>query len=111
MLKENPDVKLYYKINEVAKMFNVNQSLIRYWETEFDILKPHRNKKGTRYFTKEDIDSFHLLFYLIKEKGMTIPGVKKKLLENKNDVINNFEVIKKLTAIKQELLEIKENIN
>ena len=100
--------KLYYSIGEVAELFDVNTSLIRYWEKQFNILKPKKNKKGNRLFTKGDIENFHLLFHLVKEKGMTLDGAKKKLKENKNDTINNFEIVKKLKKIKEELLSIKD---
>jgi DNA-binding transcriptional MerR regulator len=107
---ERPVEKLYYSIGEVAKMFNVNTSLIRFWEKEFDIIKPKKNKKGNRFFTKQDIDNFHLIYYMVKEKGMTLNGAKMKLKENKEDTSNNFEVIKSLNQIKNLLLEIKENL-
>lgn len=108
--KEKKVEKLYYAIGEVARMFNVNTSLIRFWEKEFDIIKPRKNKKGNRFFTKQDIDNFHLIFHLVKEKGMTLNGARKKMKENKDDTTNNFEVIKSLTEIKNLLLEIKENL-
>ncbi len=108
--KEKKVEKLYYAIGEVAKMFKVNTSLIRFWEKEFDIIKPHKNKKGNRFFTKQDIDNFHLIYYLVKEKGLTLNGAKKKIKENKEDTANNFEVIKSLTEIKNLLLEIKDNL-
>jgi DNA-binding transcriptional MerR regulator len=107
---EKPVEKLYYSIGEVAKMFNVNTSLIRFWEKEFDIIKPKKNKKGNRFFTKQDIDNFHLIYHMVKEKGMTLNGAKKKLKENKEDTSNNFEVIKSLNQIKSLLLEIKDNL-
>jgi DNA-binding transcriptional MerR regulator len=109
--KEKKVEKLYYTIGEVAEMFNVNTSLIRFWEKDFDIIKPKKNKKGNRLFTKEDIDNFHIIYHLVKERGMTLKGVKKKLRENKDDAINNFEVIKSLNDIKRMLLEIKEEMN
>ena len=65
-------LKLYYSIGEVAEMFGVNTSLIRFWEKEFDVIKPHKNKKGNRKFTKADVDNFHLIYHLVKEKGMTL---------------------------------------
>lgn len=102
--------KLYYSIGEVAKMFNVNTSLIRYWEKEFDVIKPQKNKKGNRFFTQDDISNFHIIYYLVKEKGMTLSGAKKKLKENPEDTIHNFEVIKALQNIKKLLLEIKNDI-
>ncbi|MBA7529350.1 hypothetical protein ES705_21546 [subsurface metagenome] len=108
--KEQKVEKLYYSIGEVAKMFNVNTSLIRFWEKEFDIIKPRKNKKGNRFFTKQDINNLHLIYHLVKERGMTLRGAKKKLRENKDDTTNNFEIIKSLTEIKNLLLEIKENL-
>src|SRR5690554_716832 len=102
--------RLYYSIGEVAKIFNVNTSLIRFWEKEFDIIKPHKNKKGNRLFTQKDIDNFHLIYHLVKERGMTLKGAKKKLKENKEETENNFEVVKRLQEIRQTLIEIKENI-
>jgi DNA-binding transcriptional MerR regulator len=108
--KEKKVEKLYYSIGEVARMFNVNASLIRFWEKEFDIIKPKKNKKGNRFFTKQDIENFNLIFHLVKERGMTLAGTKKKLKENREDTINNFEVVRTLTEIKNVLLEIKESL-
>jgi len=102
--------KLYYTIGEVSRMFNVNPSLIRFWEKEFDIIKPKKNKKGNRFFTQQDIDHFNLIFHLVKERGLTLAGAKKKLKENREDTVNNFEVVKTLTEIKNVLLEIKESL-
>jgi DNA-binding transcriptional MerR regulator len=106
--KEAKVEKLYYSIGEVAKIFDVNTSLIRFWEKEFDIIKPKKNKKGNRFFTKQDIDHFHLIYHLVKERGMTLGGAKKKLKENKDDTLNNFEVIKSLNEIKSLLIEMKD---
>ncbi|MCK5822724.1 MAG: MerR family transcriptional regulator [Bacteroidales bacterium] len=108
--KEKKIEKLYYPIGEVAKMFEVNTSLIRFWEKEFDIIKPKKNKKGNRLFTKRDIENFYLIFYLVKDRGMTLKGAKKKLKENKEDTINNFEVISSLKKIKEMLIDIKESV-
>ena len=108
--KESKVEKLYYSIGEVAKIFGVNASLIRFWEKEFDIIKPKKNKKGNRFFTKQDIDNFYLIFHLVKERGMTLNGAKKKLKENKDDTLNNFEVIKSLNEIKSLLTEIKDTL-
>ncbi len=106
--KEKKVEKLYYSIGEVAEMFNVNTSLIRFWEKEFDIIKPKKNKKGNRFFTKSDIENFNLIFHLVKERGMTLRGAKLKLKENKEDTLNNFEVIKSLKEIRALLLDIKD---
>jgi DNA-binding transcriptional MerR regulator len=108
--KEKKVEKLYYSIGEVAGIFGVNTSLIRFWEKEFDIIKPKKNKKGNRFFTKQDIDNFHLIYHLVKERGMTLQGAKKKLKENKEDTINNFEIVKSLNDIKNLLLEIKDSL-
>jgi DNA-binding transcriptional MerR regulator len=109
--KEKKVVKLYYTIGEVADMFNVNTSLIRYWEKEFDIIKPKKNKKGNRLFTQKDIDNFHIIYHLVKERGMTLKGAKKKMKENKEEEEYNFEIIKSLEQIKEMLLEVKETIS
>ncbi len=107
---DNQTDKLYYTIGEVAAMFNVNASLIRYWEKEFPVIKPKKNKKGNRFFTKSDIENFHIIYHLVKERGLTLKGAKQKLRENKDDTVNNFEVIKVLKEIRQKLLEIKEEL-
>ncbi len=107
---ENQPDKLYYTIGEVAAMFNVNASLVRYWEKEFPVIKPKKNKKGNRFFTKSDIENFHIIYHLVKERGMTLKGAKQKLRENKDDTVNNFEIVKALKDIRQKLLEIKEEL-
>ncbi|MBN2681421.1 MAG: MerR family transcriptional regulator [Bacteroidales bacterium] len=109
-MEENTQ-KLFYSIGEVANMFGVNQSLIRFWEKEFDIIKPAKNKKGNRLFTPKDIDNFHIIFHLVKERGMTLKGAKAKLKENRDDAENNFEVVKRLKDIKAALLEMEDSLN
>ncbi len=100
--------KRYYNIGEVAKAFDVNTSLIRFWEKEFDILKPKKNAKGNRKFTPEDIYNLELIFHLVKERGFTLEGAKIHLKENKKKTLDNFEIIQKLENIKKELIKIKE---
>jgi len=102
--------KVFYSISEVAEMFKVKTSNIRFWENEFDVLKPHKNAKGNRMFTKEDIENIKLIYYLLKTRGMTIKGAQKKLKENKDDTLQNFEVVSKLQEIKQMLIEIKDEL-
>ena len=109
-VKELENLKLYYSIGEVATMFNVNTSLIRFWEKEFDILKPKKNKKGNRLFTQQDVDNLKLIFHLVKERGFTLEGAKKKIKENKNDVVDTFQIHKSLTEIKGFLENLKENL-
>jgi len=99
--------KLYYSIGEVAEMFKVNTSLIRFWEKEFDILKPKKNKKGNRLFTKGDIENLQLIYYLVKERGYILEGAKQKLKDNKGDVVNDHEMVKSLSKIKDFLVELK----
>jgi len=79
--KDSEDLKLYYSIGEVATRFGVNPSLIRFWEKEFDIIRPKKNKKGNRLFTREDVNNFATIFHLVKERGFTLEGAKKKLKE------------------------------
>jgi len=109
--KDKKVEKLFYTIGEVAEMFSVNTSLIRFWEREFDIIQPKKNKKGNRLFTKEDIDNFHIIYHLVKERGMTLKGAQKKLKDNREDTINNLEVIKSLNNIKKLLLDLREEMN
>ncbi|MCB8995475.1 MAG: MerR family transcriptional regulator [Bacteroidales bacterium] len=109
--KEPKIEKLFYSIGEVAEMFNVNTSLIRFWEKEFDIIKPKKNKKGNRLFTKEDVENFHIIFDLVKVRGMTLAGARKKMKENKEDVHDDFEVIQSLNQIKEMLIEIRDELD
>ncbi|CAI8356260.1 MAG: HTH-type transcriptional repressor BluR [Flavobacterium sp. SCGC AAA160-P02] len=102
--------KRYYKIGEVAKAFSVNTSLIRFWEKEFDIIKPKKNAKGNRLFTSNDISNFQLIYRLVKENGYTLEGAKQKLKENPDDVMNNHQIISRLEAIKLELTNIKNQL-
>ena len=107
-LKEKTIKKIYYSIGEVATMFNVNKSLIRFWEKEFNIIKPKKNKKGNRYFTQKDINNFKIIFNLVKERGYTLDGAKKKLRENKEGTIKNVEIVNQLKDIRSQLVAIRE---
>ncbi len=102
--------KRYYKIGEVAKAFSVNASLIRFWEKEFDIIKPKKNAKGNRMFTSEDIANFKLIYNLVKERGFTLDGAKQKLKVDPERVIKNHEIISRLEAVKAELIKIKNQL-
>ena len=108
--KNNPTEKLFYKIGEVAKMLNVNVSLIRFWEKEFSILKPEKNKKGNRLFKKKDVENLKIIYHLVKKRGFTLEGAKKKLKENKKDTVNNFEIINNLKEIKSFLIKLKSGL-
>lgn len=102
--------KRYYTIGEVANAFDVNTSLIRFWEKEFDILKPKKNEKGNRKFTPEDIKNLEFIFHLVKERGFTLEGAKIHLKERKKKHLETFEIIQKLEAVKSELIKIKDNL-
>lgn len=102
--------KLYYSIGEVAKAFEVNTSLIRFWENQFDILKPKKNAKGDRKFTPEDIKNLELIYYLVKVRGFTLEGAKIQLKEKKHKTLERFEIVRKLEAVKLELIRIKEQL-
>ena len=102
--------KRYYKIGEVAKAFKLNTSHIRFWEKEFDIIKPKKNAKGNRLFTQEDIKNFKLIYNLVKERGFTLEGAKQKLKKNPDRIFNNHEIISRLEAVKAELNKIKNQL-
>ncbi|MFT5892642.1 MAG: DNA-binding transcriptional MerR regulator [Dokdonia sp.] len=102
--------KLYYSIGEVSKAFDVNASLIRFWEKEFDVLQPKKNAKGNRKFTPQDIKNLELIYHLVKERGFTLDGAKTHLKEGKKETLSNFDVIRKLEYVKAQLLELKKNL-
>ena len=102
--------KRYYGIGEVAKAFHVNTSLIRFWEKEFDVLKPKKNAKGNRKFTPEDIKNLKFIYHLVKERGFTLEGAKTHLKEEKKQALNNIEIISKLEDVKNQLIKIKEHL-
>ena len=104
-----PD-KRYYRIGEVAKAFNVNASLIRFWDKEFDAIKPKKNNKGNRLFTQEDISNLQMIYHLVKEKGFTLDGAKKKLKSKPEKIKDNHSIISRLEAIKAELNLIKNQL-
>jgi Predicted transcriptional regulators len=99
--------KLVYSITEVADMLNVNPSLLRYWEKEFDFIQPHKSAKGTRQYRKEDVEALRLVHYLVKEKGLTLAGARQKLKENRETVIRTEDIVHRLKIIREELLLLK----
>lgn len=99
--------KRYYTIGEVAGIFEVNTSLIRFWENEFDILKPKKNKKGNRLFTPKDVENLRIIYHLVKERGFTLKGAQTKLRENKEDTAKVAEVVHRLRTIKQALADMR----
>lgn len=106
MAKTN--TRIYYSIGEVAEMFDVSPTLIRFWEQKFDILKPHRNKKGNRLFTPEDLENLKLIYHLVKENGMTLAGARKRLKDNRLGIKQDMEVLDRLYAVRSILLEMRQ---
>jgi DNA-binding transcriptional MerR regulator len=108
--KEKKVEKLFYSIGEVSEMIHVPISTVRFWENEFDILKPRKNKKGNRLFTPEDIKNLKIIHHLVKEKGMTLAGTKKQLSEKWEETDYKNEIRESLKNIKGLLLDIRDNI-
>jgi len=100
--------KIYYRIGEVARKFDVQPSLIRYWEQEFDFIKPHKSARGTRMFTKKDVDRFAIVFHLIKKKGMTLQGVREYFKKHYDQQsLDKLQVINTLKRSRELLEEVK----
>jgi DNA-binding transcriptional MerR regulator len=108
--KEKEIEKIYYSIGEVAEMFNVAPSLIRFWESEFELIQPKKNRKGNRQFTKEDIDNVRTIYHLVKEKGFTLQGAKEMLKNDSQAVKDKMEMITSLRRVRQFLIEIRDRI-
>jgi DNA-binding transcriptional MerR regulator len=100
--------KLFYTISEVADKFGVNASLIRYWESQFDVIRPKKNKNGNRMFTPKDVEAVGLVHYYVKERGLTLKGALQKIRDNRHDAENNFQVIQSLKQIRATLVELLE---
>lgn len=103
-------IKRYYRIGEIAKAFNVNASLIRFWDKEFEALKPKKNAKGNRRFTPLDVQNLKLIYNLVKERGYTLEGAKTYLKEQDQKSLDNFKIITKLEGVKNELMKIKNQL-
>ncbi|TDS15830.1 MerR family transcriptional regulator [Sphingobacterium paludis] len=108
--KEREINKLYYTMGEVTTMFGVNASQIRFYEREFDILQPKKNKKGNRLFTQEDISNLKIIFNLVKDKGYTLQGARDYLRANKNEVKENQRVVDSLERLKKFLIEVRDSL-
>ncbi|MXV15527.1 MerR family transcriptional regulator [Hufsiella ginkgonis] len=108
--KEREISKLYYTMGEVTSMFNVNPSQIRFYEREFEILNPKKNKKGNRLFSPEDVENLKAIFHLVKEKGFTLQGAKDHLKANRTDIKENQKIIDSLERLKEFLLGVKEQL-
>lgn len=103
MLNKNKELKLYYSIGEVAEMFDVNVSLLRFWEKEFPQLKPKKVGRGIRQYTKEDIEQVKIIYHLVKERGMTLTGARQRMKNKKEATERNFEIVERLKSIREEL--------
>ncbi len=105
---KNPKIeKVFFSIGEVAEIVGVTPSSIRYWESSFEELSPQKSSKGTRLFSKEDVETVKFIHHLVKERGLTIKGVQKKLKSNRQDAIDNWEIVKRLQKVKSELVAIR----
>jgi DNA-binding transcriptional MerR regulator len=109
--KEKEIEKLYFSIGEVADMFSVAPSLIRFWESEFDIIKPKKNRKGNRQFTREDIDNVRTIYHLVKEKGFTLQGAKEMLRNDTEAVRDKMEMIASLKRVRSFLLQLRDKMH
>ncbi|SKC59930.1 MerR family transcriptional regulator [Ohtaekwangia koreensis] len=109
--KEKEIEKLYFSIGEVAEMFSVAPSLIRFWESEFDLIKPKKNRKGNRQFTREDIDNVRTIYHLVKEKGFTLQGAKDMLRNDTQAVKDKMEMLDALKRVRTFLIEMRDNLH
>ena len=107
----NKDLKLYYSIGEVARMFNVNESLLRYWEKEVPMISPKKAGGNIRQYRKEDIENIRLVYHLVKEKGMTLQGAKQRLKVNKEKTAQTAEVVSRLKEIREELVKLRKSLD
>jgi len=103
--------KLFYSISEVAKMFGINQSNLRFWEKEFKQLKPKRNDKGTRFYTPDDIQTIKQIIYLTTEQKLTLDGARRKLGQKKDTIAKQQEVVERLKVIRKELIGISDALS
>ena len=103
--------KIYYSMGEVAEMFDVSQALVRHWESQFDCIKPHRNKKGNRMFTEADVEKLKQIYHLVKERGMTLKGANKALKRGSTDELSrDTELLERLQQIRAALVEVREEL-
>ena len=108
--KEKEIEKIYYSIGEVAEQFNVAPSLIRFWESEFELIQPKKNRKGNRQFTKEDIENVRTIYHLVKQKGFTLQGAKEMLRNDTQAVRDKMEIYDSLKKIRQFLVEVRDKL-
>lgn len=111
MRQQDQNDKMYYTIGEIARMYNLKPSNIRFWEKEFDVIHPRRNQKGTRYFTQKDVENFHLIYHLLKERGYTLKGAKEKLKKDQQSTEMAADISSRLKKIKAFLLELRDELD
>ena len=111
MLKDpHKSFKLYYSISEVARMFDVNESLLRYWEKEFPMIRPKKAGGNIRQYRKEDIESIRLVYHLVKEKGLTLAGAKQRLKQHRDTTVRNAEIVERLKKVREELMAMRREL-
>ena len=111
MLNKNKNLKLYFSISEVAKQFNVAESLLRYWETEFPTIHPKKVGRGTRQYTKEDIEAVRLVYHLVKEQGMTLSGAREVIRHSADGTTSRADIIRRLEQVRDQLQAINKQLN
>ena len=107
MLNKDKQLKIYYSIGEVAQMFGITESTLRFWEKEFPQLTPKKAGRNVRQYRKEDIETVKLIYHLVKERGMTLPGARQRMKDNREDTLRRFELVERLKAIREELMNMK----
>ena len=111
MMHKDKSLKIYYSFSEVAAMFGVNESLLRFWEKEFHLLNPKKAGRGVRQYRKEDIEIVKLIYHLVKERGMTLPGARQRMKNNQEGTLRNFELVERLKAIRAELVGMRDALD
>lgn len=109
-LKANKDLKLYYSIGEVAEMFGVADTLLRFWEREFPQIQPKKGGRGVRQYTKEDIETIRVIYNLVKVRGLRLEAAREVLRKNHEGTVKQTEVVDRLRALREELLQIKREL-
>ncbi len=110
-LKTDKELKLYYSISEVARMFDVNESLLRYWEKEFPMIQPKKAGGNIRQYRKEDIENIRLVYHLVKEKGLTLAGAKQRLKQNRETTVQTAEIVDRLKKVREELAAMRKQLD
>lgn len=110
-LNMNKNLKLYYSIGEVAKMFGINESTLRYWESEFPHLKPRTNSKNVRQYTEKDIEQIKVIYNLVKVRGFKLAAARKMLNENRKNVDKSADILEMMINLRDELKNLKKQLD